>query len=426
MDEQHAIERFKQAVTSQDTPAASQCLCEFPFLVERINEPWFSFDSPAIVTAAASGSQEMVDLLLENGADLSAKSSWWAGGFGVLHHDHHELSLYLIERGAPVDIHAAAALGMMAALREMVEKNPAAVNERGPDGQVPLHFAQDPAIIDYLLENGADIDMRDIDHYSAPAQWAIHDCAKCSYLVEQGAAADIYMAIQLGNVELVRRLVDEEPGCLDARVGEGRFTSGDSNGGHIYLYKLGANMTPLLLAARCKNEEIAAVILANRPASQRLLYACLTGDQAGVQALLAQDPKMVESLSVDEQSTIADAAWNHNAAAVRLLLEAGIGADVRRSPADFTALHSAAVHGNAELVRLLLAHGASTELKHGHGGAALGTCMWGSVHFRDPEGDYAAAAELLLQAGAQIPGQLNGSEGVNAVISRYQSERGQN
>lgn len=426
MHEQQVIERFKQAVTSKEIAAASQCLVEFPFLAERINEPWFSFDSPAIVAAAASGSREMVDLLLENGADLRAKSGWWAGGFGVLHHDHHELSRYLIGRGAPVDIHAAAALGLMATVQELVEKNPAAVNERGPDGQVPLHFAHDSAIIDFLLEHGADIDMRDIDHYSTPAQWAIHDSAKCRYLVERGATADIFIAIQLGDVELVRSLLVADPDCLDARVGEGRFTSGESNGGHIYLYKLGANTTPLLLAARLKNSEIAALILERCPGENRLLYACLAGDQAAVHALMAQEPNLVKSLSLEELSTIADAAWSNDSEAVKLMLEAGFDADARRSPADFTALHNAAMRGNVEIVRLLLASGASSELTHGYGGRALNSCMWGSVHFRDPAGDYGTVAELLLQAGASVPEQLNGSEGVNAVISRYGSERSQN
>src|SRR3989442_550496 len=52
-----------------------------------------------------------------------------------------ELAAYAIERGAVVDVHAAARLGMMEKLRELIEAEPALVNARGGDGQTPLHFA---------------------------------------------------------------------------------------------------------------------------------------------------------------------------------------------------------------------------------------------------------------------------------------------
>lgn len=419
MQEHKIIEQFKQAVINNDTSAVSQCLNKHPFLAKQINEPWFAFDTPAIVAAAAYGNREIVDVLLRNGADLHAKSSWWAGGFGVLHHEHHALSRYLIERGAPVDIHAAAALGMIETLQEMVEKNSAVVNQRGPDGQVPLHFATDQGIIDFLLAHGANIDMRDIDHSSTPAQWAIDNTAKCKYLIERGAAADIFMAIYIGDVELVRTFIHNDPNCLYAQVGQGCFTSSDSDGGHIYTYKIGSNIRPLFVAARCNHTEIVNLILDHSPSNQRLLLACIQADQAAVDALLAQDLKLVQSLSTEDQSLIADAARNNQVQAVRVMLEAGFQADSRRNSKDFTALHNAAIRGNNEAVRLLLAHGASVHLTHGYGGAALDSCVWGSVHFRDSTGDYPAVVEHLIQSGAPLPSQASGSDAVKEVLARH-------
>ncbi|MBM7565054.1 ankyrin repeat domain-containing protein [Paenibacillus sacheonensis] len=419
MIEQQVIEQFKQAVTSSDAIATSRCLDEHPSLAEQINEPWFAFDTPAIVAAAASGSRDVVDVLLAHGADLDAKSSWWAGGFGVLHHDHHELSRYLIERGAPVDIHAAAALGMLDTVKGRIESNPEAVNERGPDGQVPLHFATDRAIIDLLLARGADIDRRDIDHGSTPAQWAIDNAAKCRYLIERGAAADIFMAIQIGDAELVRAILRTDPECLQAQVGRGRFTSGDSDGGHIYAYKLGANTRPFYLAVRLNDAAIVDLIAEHSSPNQRLLIACVQADRTAVRRMLEQDSNRVRSLSPEDLSFIADAAWNNEIEAVRTMLEVGFPADSRREDKDFTALHNAAMRGNDEAVRLLLSHGASTHLVQGFGGNALASCAWGSVHFRDPAGNYAAVAESLIQAGSPLPGQASGSEDVREALVRH-------
>jgi ankyrin repeat protein len=419
MNEQMVVEQFKQAIMSNDTVAMSRCLSEHPFLVKQINEPWFAFNTPAIVAAAANGNREAVDVLLAHGADLHAKSSWWAGGFGVLHHDHHELSRYLIERGAPVDIHAAAALGMLDTVKEMVEMNPATVNQRGPDGQVPLHFATEPEIIDFLLAHGADIDRRDIDHGSTPAQWAIDNTAKCRFLIERGSAADIFIAINIGDPDLVRSFIRADPECLQAQVGRGSFTSGDSNGGHIYTYKIGANTRPFYLAARRNHPEIVDLISKHSPSNQRLLLACMQADPAAVQTLLEQDSKLVQSLSPEDLSLIADAAWNNEVQAVRTMLEAGFPADSRRDDKDFTALHNAAMRGNNKVVQLLLAYGASAHLTHGYGGNALDSCMWGSVHFRDLAGDYSAVAEHLIQAGAPLPNKASGSEDVKEVLARH-------
>ena len=42
--------------------------------------------------------------------------------------------------------------------------DPALVHARGGDGQTPLHFASSVEIAAYLLDQGTDIDARDVDH----------------------------------------------------------------------------------------------------------------------------------------------------------------------------------------------------------------------------------------------------------------------
>src|SRR5229473_469643 len=121
------IEELKQAFSTDDAAGVRQLLERHPELKRKINEPIGPFDSPAIVNAR---SPQMVDVLLNAGADLNAKSSWWAGGFGLLHGADHEVAVHAIMRGAVVDIHAAARLGMLERLQELIAADPGLVRAR--------------------------------------------------------------------------------------------------------------------------------------------------------------------------------------------------------------------------------------------------------------------------------------------------------
>lgn len=365
------ITQFKQAVDGNDPDAVRELLQNYPSLVTQIDEPCFAFDTPAIVIAAYRGKRQMVDVLLQFGADINAKSSWWAGGFGVLHHDHHNLSRYLIERGAHIDPHAAAALGMIEVLQEMVEEDPAVVNQRGPDGQVPLHYAVSPDVIDFLLNHGADIDRRDIDHNSTPAQYAINHPDKCRHLIKRGAHADIFMACKLGDVELVRHVLNEDQNALQAQVGKGDFTSGESDGGHIYEYNIGAGAKPLFLAAHLGHAAITELMLSYSSVEQKLLLACMRADSETVHDMLREHRDIVQSLDSENQSIITDAAWDHRVEAVRLMLDVGFQPDARRNEHAMTALHRAAIRGDHAIVQLLIGYGASIDIRNEFGGPHL-------------------------------------------------------
>jgi ankyrin repeat protein len=417
--ETRVIQQFKQAVENNDPESVGHLLRNYPLLVARIDEPCFAFDTPAIVIVAYRGKREMVDVLLQYGADINAKSKWWAGGFGVLHHDHHHLSHYLIERGAHVDPHAAAALGMIDVLQKMVEENPAVVNQRGPDGQVPLHYAVSRDVIDFLLNHGAKIDMQDLDHNSTPAQYAINNPDKCRHLIHRGAQTDIFMAVKLGDIELVRNILNEDPKALQVQVGKGDFTSGESSGGHIYEYSIGIAARPLFLAAHLGHEAIIELMLPYSSVEQKFLLACMRADTKTVHNLLSEYRDIIHSLDSEDQSIITDAAWDHRAEAVRLMLEVGFQPDARRNDHSMTALHRAAIRGDREIVQLLIERGASIDILNEFGGTSLNSCIWGSINYKDTQGDYAAVAECLIAAGVRLPEQALGSEVVKSVLIRH-------
>ncbi len=160
----------------------------------------------------------MLDVLLAAGADINAKSRWWAGGFGILHSADPGLATYAIERGAGVDVHAAARLGMRDRLGELIEADAELVHSRGGDGQTPLHFACSVEIAHYLLDHGAAIDARDVDHESTPGQYMLdtrQDVAR--FLVTRGCQTDLLMAAALGDLALTRKHLDADPACIRLR-----------------------------------------------------------------------------------------------------------------------------------------------------------------------------------------------------------------
>src|SRR5437762_5522281 len=206
------IELLKQAFAEHDAVLFRRLLERHPEIKAKINEPVAAFDAPLITRVR---SREMLDVLLEAGADINAKSRWWAGGFGLLHGAEPELATYAIQRGAIVDAHAAARLGLIDKLRELLRADPTLVHARGGDGQTPLHFASTIEIADLLLGHGAEIDARDVDHESTPVQWMVGDRTEIArHLVQRGGRTDILLAAALGDAALVEKHLLADPECI--------------------------------------------------------------------------------------------------------------------------------------------------------------------------------------------------------------------
>ncbi|MCY2967261.1 MAG: ankyrin repeat domain-containing protein [Planctomycetota bacterium] len=152
---------FSAAVRQGDAAHTRKLLAENPVLRRHVNRPLFSFGSRAI--NAARDHIDVVDVLLEYGADINLKSDWWAGGYTVLDDVNPQLADALIRRGAEVDINAAAHLGRLERVRQLLDEDADRVHQRGGDGRLPLHVASTPEIVDLLLDRGAEIDARCVD-----------------------------------------------------------------------------------------------------------------------------------------------------------------------------------------------------------------------------------------------------------------------
>jgi len=416
-------ERIVAAFHRRDIDAVRRIFQQQPALQKMIDAPLFSFNAPAIVHCANDAA--MVDMLLDFGADPNRRSEWWAGPFHALHIATGDAATRLIAAGAVPDACAAAHLDRVDLLARMIEEDPARVHERGGDGQTPLHFAQSRAAVDLLLEHGADIDARDVDHRATPAEWMLARhrgegrYALASYLVERGASADIFLAAALGLTDRVRELIDADPTLLDLRTGQGRYAAQPPSAQHIYLWTIGDSRSPLDTAAQFDQYETLELLLEYASPIQRFMLACRQGDEAVARAALRDDPSLMSRLGADDRRAITDAAWNGEAGPVAVML--ALGFDPRTPGQDTgTALHCAAWQGSAETVAALLRHPDAAEMlamKDAHHGATpLGWCCHGS-RFGPTGRDHATVARLLLEAGAKLgPDTAEASEEVEAVL----------
>jgi len=420
LDETHLREAFTNAVRDLDVGRAQQLLKRSEYVRANVNSPWLFFDSPPIVFAAGRGNREMVDLLLEYGADPNARSQWWAGGFGAIPHDKPEFADYMISRGAQINIHDAAGLGRFDDVRRFVEADPSLVNARFGDGQGPLHVAQSVSIAEYLLDHGAEIDMRDIDHNSTPAQYlAASHPEVARYLVSRGAQPDLFMAVQIDDLELAERILEADPESVRVRVGQSGLTSGDSDGGHIYLYTLKERSSPLRLAVMLRRTEIADLLYKYATPAEQLIAACLGADEPRARALIQAQPGLVSAMLADEAQAICDAAWSHQTDAIRLMLDLGFDKDTRGMH-DATPLGLAAIRGYIDIVDLMISRGADILAKNEYGGVPLSASLWGALNFKDPDGDYPAVVQSLFDAGtpARYIGYPINRKDVDAVLQR--------
>jgi ankyrin repeat protein len=283
-------------------------------------------------------------------------------------------------------------------------------------------------VADLLLDAGADIDARDVDHRSTAAEWMLDqkrgagrfDMAR--YLVERGASADIFLAAALGLSDKVRAMLRDNPKLLELRTGQGEYGEKPPSSYRIYLWTIGDGRSPLDVAAQFEQQETVAAMLEFASPLQRFLLVCRRGDEASARALLRENPGIIESMTPAEHRAITDAAWNGDARAVALMSE--LGFDPRaQGPDSGTALHCAAWQGSADTVAVLLRRRDAGELltirDALHAGTPLGWCFHGS-RFGNTSHDHAGVAKLLLEAGARPgPGPVEASPSVEAVITRW-------
>ncbi|MGA8089587.1 MAG: ankyrin repeat domain-containing protein [Terracidiphilus sp.] len=422
-------EALTVAIRDQDAQRVRDLLGSHPELRVKINEPLpnYGFGQHALFAAVQRSDRATIDVLLDAGANIHKRTEWWAGGFGLLDDCDPGLVDFLVERGAVIDAHAAARLGMMSTLTELVAADQNVVHAKGGDGQAPLHFASTVEIARFLLDHGAEIDALDVDHESTPAQYMLRveqkrhyprdrqDVAR--YLVMRGCRTDLLMATALGDVALARHHLDTDPACIRMSVSEAWFPKKDPRaGGTIYIWMLGANRTAHVVARDFGHEQVFELLMERTPEDLKLALACELGDESTFQHYLARNPDATKTLSDGEQLKLPTAAQSNNTKAVQLMLEAGWPVN---TPGEMgaTALHWAGFNGNAEMARDILRFHPDIETKsREYAGTPLSWALYASGNGYRSTGDYVGTVRALLDAGAALPPDPESLEPSDAVL----------
>jgi ankyrin repeat protein len=298
------------------------------------------FGATPITRICFSDDRPMLKALVELGADVDRRSDWPMGPWSPLHcavmERNSDLANFLLDSGAKLDAHTAAGLGRLDDLTSLLDEKPDRVREVGGDGCQPLHFADTPAVAQLLLERGADMEARCIDHYSTPVQYLADKRPEVArFLFSQGAKADIFSAILANDEAVAGQLIDENPDVLDARINHAYFPPSPAHDVHnIMTFTVGRDSSPLHAAAK-----------ANRPAMVELLI------RAG------QSPNVRGGY--DDATPLHQAAWNDCLAAAKALVERGADIDAlsgkmhNNSPAGW-----AIVAGSADVFEYLMDCGA--------------------------------------------------------------------
>lgn len=348
--------------------------------------------------ARESGLVAIAQRLIELGADPNLRFPW-------LHHDVHRPVLWgavcvvrslaladaLLDAGADpsdgVTLPLAASGGDVAALDLLLRHGVDVNRPWATDGSAPLyailHWSRTAAGVKWLLEHGADPD----PVFAANGETPLHVVA---------ADWDVPLAD-----ELVRRGADVRRSRADGR-------------------------TPYALAELNGNRAVAGWLRAHgalddlSPAD-RLVAACSRGDRASADAMLVGRPELRDAIGPEHYAALYRAAERNDTAALEAMLACGFDPNRPDDSIGKTALHTAAMEGWPDAVRILLAHGASVAARDREFKAT--PLIWAAEGSRGgrPDRDHAAVGRLLLDAGSPIDWEQTEepSEGIVDIVNAW-------
>jgi ankyrin repeat protein len=280
--------------------------------------------------------------------------------------------------------------------------------------------AGDLPVLEALLARGAHVDQRWATDGSTAlyailnwsrtpdgARWLLVHGADPNAAFSENGETPLHVAARAWDVSLVEDMV-ARGADIERRRADGRtpYAVAELNGNR-----------PVAdwLLARGASPELSAV--------DRLVAACSRGDRQAAEALLAREPGLRERITDDHYIALHQAAERNDVRALEALLACGFDANRPDPSIGKTALHSAAMEGWPDAVRVLLAHGGGASVRvrdREFKGQPLLWAAEGSRHGREGR-DYAAVGRLLLEAGSPVEWEATEepAEGVLEIVEAW-------
>ncbi len=186
--------------------------------------------------------------------------------------------------------------------------------------------------------------------------------------------------------------------------------------------------TPYAVAELNGNRAVADWLLAQGASPElaevdRLVAACSRGDRKTVNTLLAANPGLKGEITDDHYITFHQAAERGDVGALEAMLVCGFDPNRPDQGIGKTALHSAAMAGWPDAVRVLLAHGASVTIRDKEfNGPPLIWAAEGSRTEHRQGRDFAAVGKLLLAAGSPVEWEYSAepADGLREIVAAWQ------
>ncbi|KAH8204346.1 hypothetical protein TruAng_001509 [Truncatella angustata] len=354
----------------------------------------------ALQAASRNGHKEIVELLLEKGAEINIQSGQFETALQAASYiGHKEIVELLLEKGAEVNIQSG--------------KSETALQAASRNGH--------KEIVELLLEKGAEINIQS-GHYGTALQAASCTCHKeiVELLLEKGAEVNIQSgyygtALQAvsrnGHKEIVRLLLEKG---AEVNIQSGKSEAAlqaASRNGHKEIVELllekGAEINiqsgfygTALQAASCTCHKEIVELLLEKGAEVNIqsgfygtaLQAASRNGHKEIVELLLEKGAEVNIQSGHYETALQAASRNGHKDTVELLLEKGAEVNIQ-SGYYGTALQATSRNGHKEIVELLLEKGADVNIQSGHYGTALQAAS------RNGHKDI---VELLIEKGADL------------------------